>query len=97
MTTHKELISLMVGRELSFEPDPRRAASDAAICPRTQQSRRRTGCVDVTFTLRYGEIVCLAGLLGAGRTETCEAIFGARPIRAGQPEGRRPGTAPEKP
>lgn len=80
--THKELVSLMVGRELSFEPDPRRAAIDAGYALELKNivaDRVR----DVTFSLRYGEIVCLAGLLGAGRTETCEAIFGVRPIRAG--------------
>ncbi len=82
-TTHKELISLMVGRELSFEPDPRRAPKDAGIA----LELRNVAAAPVkaaTFTLRYGEILCLAGLLGAGRTETCEAIFGARPIESGQ-------------
>ena len=39
--------------------------------------------VSASFSVRYGEIVCLAGLLGAGRTEVCEAIFGARPIQSG--------------
>lgn len=82
-TTHRELISLMVGRELSFEPDPRRASQDAAVA----LELRNVAAAPVksaTFTLRYGEILCLAGLLGAGRTETCEAIFGARPIESGQ-------------
>jgi ABC-type sugar transport system ATPase subunit len=81
-TTHSELISLMVGRELSFEPDPRRANPDAAIALEVRNlSADRV--VSASFSLRYGEIVCLAGLLGAGRTEVCEAIFGARTIHSG--------------
>jgi ABC-type sugar transport system ATPase subunit len=80
--THSELISLMVGRELSFEPDPRRAKADAPVALEVRNlSADRV--VSASFSLRYGEIVCLAGLLGAGRTEVCEAIFGARPIHSG--------------
>ena len=82
-TTHKELISLMVGRELSFEPDPRRASQDAAVALELR-NLSAAPVKSASFTLRYGEILCLAGLLGAGRTETCEAIFGARPIQSGQ-------------
>lgn len=82
-TTHKELISLMVGRELSFEPDPRRASQDAAVALELR-NLAAAPVKSASFTLRYGEILCLAGLLGAGRTETCEAIFGARPIQSGQ-------------
>ena len=81
-TNHDELISLMVGRELSFEPDKRRSDPSAKVALRLdklQADRVR----DASFSLRYGEIVCLAGLLGAGRTETCEAIFGVRPITGG--------------
>ena len=82
LATHGELISLMVGRELSFEPDPRRAKTDAAIALEVRNlSADRVA--SASFSLHYGEIVCLAGLLGAGRTEVCEAIFGARPIHAG--------------
>jgi L-arabinose transport system ATP-binding protein len=73
----------MVGRELSFEPDPRRAAKDAGIALELK-NLAADPVKSATFTLRYGEILCLAGLLGAGRTETCEAIFGARPIQSGQ-------------
>ena len=80
--SHRELISLMVGRELSFEPDPRRAAPDAAIALEVRDLAADP-VVSASFTLRYGEILCLAGLLGAGRTEVCEAIFGARPISGG--------------
>ena len=50
---------------------------------RGPRPRRPTPVVSASFSLRYGEIVCLAGLLGAGRTEVCEAIFGARPIQSG--------------
>ena len=80
--THRELISLMVGRELSFEPDARRAPSDAAIALEVR-NLAADPVVSATFSLRYGEIVCLAGLLGAGRTEVCQAIFGVRPIQEG--------------
>jgi ABC-type sugar transport system ATPase subunit len=78
----RELISLMVGRELSFEPDPRRATADAAVALEVR-NLAADRVVSASFSLRYGEIVCLAGLLGAGRTEVCEAIFGARPIQSG--------------
>jgi ribose transport system ATP-binding protein/rhamnose transport system ATP-binding protein len=80
--THDELISLMVGRELSFEPDPRRAASNASVALEVRDLVADP-VVSASFSIRYGEIVCLAGLLGAGRTEVCEAIFGARPIQSG--------------
>ncbi len=80
--THDDLISMMVGRELSFQPDPRRAAPDAAVALEVR-NLAAAPVVSASFSLRYGEIVCLAGLLGAGRTEICEAIFGARPIESG--------------
>jgi ABC-type sugar transport system ATPase subunit len=80
--TPRELIALMVGRELSFEPDPRRAPQDAAIALEVQDLVADP-VVSASFFLRYGEILCLAGLLGAGRTEVCEAIFGARPMQSG--------------
>ena len=80
--TSGELISLMVGRELSFEPDPRRAARDAAVALEVRDLVADP-VVSASFSLRYGEIVCLAGLIGAGRTEVCQAIFGARSIQSG--------------
>ena len=86
---HNDLISLMVGRELSFEPDPRRAPETAKVALELTNVKADR-VADATFKVRYGEIVCLAGLLGAGRTETCEVIFGVRPLLAGslKVEGR---------
>jgi ABC-type sugar transport system ATPase subunit len=81
--THDDLIALMVGRELSFEPDPRRAAPDAKVALEVIDLVAEP-VLGVSFSVRYGEIVTLAGLVGAGRTETCEAIFGARPIQSGR-------------
>jgi ABC-type sugar transport system ATPase subunit len=81
--THGELISLMVGRELSFEPDPRRVGADAPVALEVRDLVADP-VASASFSLRYGEIVCLAGLLGAGRTEVCEAIFGARAIQSGK-------------
>jgi ABC-type sugar transport system ATPase subunit len=81
--THDDLIALMVGRELSFDPDPRRAAPDATVALEVIDLVAEP-VLGVSFSVRYGEIVTLAGLVGAGRTETCEAIFGARPIQSGR-------------
>ncbi|MFP3624549.1 ATP-binding cassette domain-containing protein, partial [Burkholderia sp. SIMBA_051] len=39
---------------------------------------------DVSFTLRKGEILGFAGLMGAGRTEVARAVFGADPIESGE-------------
>jgi ABC-type sugar transport system ATPase subunit len=80
--TPDELIALMVGRELSFEPDARRAASDAVVALEVR-NLVADPVVGASFALRYGQILCLAGLVGAGRTEVCEAVFGARPIQSG--------------
>ncbi|WP_280269588.1 sugar ABC transporter ATP-binding protein [Nocardia wallacei] len=80
-----ELIGLMVGRPLD-ELFPRRAEQHAGGRPRLQVEGLSTTPVrgsdavalrDISFEVAEGEIVGLAGLMGAGRSEVLEALYGA--------------------
>lgn len=76
------LISMMVGRELA----PRVAAPAPPSGPDLLEVRglsRAPTVSDVSFTIRRGEILGMAGLVGAGRSETARLIFGADQPDAG--------------
>jgi galactofuranose transport system ATP-binding protein len=83
-----QLISTMLGRELaavehgatSFGEN--QATADEPVLE-AQGLVRRHVLDDISFDVRPGEIVGLAGLLGAGRSETARAIFGAQPLDSG--------------
>jgi len=77
-----ELIRLMADREVG-EHFPKRRAAPGEELLRVEGLCRRSLLHDVSFTLRRGEVVGLAGLLGAGRTELARAIVGADPHDAG--------------
>src|SRR5712692_2831250 len=83
-----ELIRAMVGRELKDLFPPRGARQGDVALEVRNLSRPRDAAgrdlSDVGFSLRCGEIVGLAGLVGAGRTELAESIFGAKPSARGQ-------------
>ena len=81
-TDMKELIRYMVGRELTGEYPPR----TKPIGEETLRVEHLTGngVKEINFTLHRGEILGFAGLLGAGRTETMQVIFGARKKDGGQ-------------
>ncbi|NPV85770.1 MAG: sugar ABC transporter ATP-binding protein [Anaerolineae bacterium] len=83
MTTPDELISLEVGRELSFDPDTARAPANAPLILEVE-NLVAPPVKHASLKVRAGEIVCLAGLVGAGRTELCEAIFGVRQRTTGK-------------
>jgi ribose transport system ATP-binding protein len=79
----EEIIQAMVGREVDEQfPDPPDTVAEPLLEVR---SLHRAGAFsDVSFTLHRGEILGIAGLVGAGRTELARAIFGADPIDGGQ-------------
>jgi ribose transport system ATP-binding protein len=87
-----DLIRLMVGRSLDAHfPDLPPVSADAPVVLRVRGLRASTHVNDVTFDVHAGEIVGLAGLVGAGRTEIVRAIAGADMPTAGEVdvEGRR--------
>ena len=77
-----EIIKHMVGRELTTiytrTPHP---PGEELLC--VEHLSREPLLKDVCFSLRAGEIVGLAGLIGAGRTELCRALFGLDAIHQG--------------
>jgi ABC-type sugar transport system ATPase subunit len=81
--SHGEIIRHMAGRELK-EIFPPRAAPKGDVLLRVERLTREGKFEDVTFEARAGEVVGLAGLAGAGRTELVEAIFGAQTADAGE-------------
>jgi rhamnose transport system ATP-binding protein len=77
------LIRHMVGRELT-ELFPKEEAQIGAPVLEVRGLAREGVFRDVSFSLRRGEILGLAGLVGAGRTEVARAIFGIDPLDAGK-------------
>jgi ABC-type sugar transport system ATPase subunit len=81
----RELIRLMVGRELTdIYGKPARVVREGAPRIRISGLSRPAAFEDVSLEIWPGEIVGLAGLVGAGRTEVGRALFGAEPASGGQ-------------
>jgi ABC-type sugar transport system ATPase subunit len=77
------LVRMMVGRDLSRLFTEARS-TDAPVRLEVRGLSRRGVLHDVSFAVRGGEIVGLAGLVGAGRTELARCLFGADGINNGQ-------------
>ena len=77
------LISMMVGRELT-NIFPKTDAPIGEIILSVRNLTRKGIVHDINFDLRRGEILGLAGLMGAGRTEVIEGIFGIKEIDSGE-------------
>jgi len=77
------LIRLMVGRDIQ-DLYPRRTSKVGELILEVKHLTRKGVVQDVSFSIRAGEILGFAGLVGAGRTETMRAIFGADRLDSGE-------------
>ena len=76
-TTENDIITLMAGRQIEVTyPDRRKAIGESTL--NVQHLTRAGEFDDVSFQLHTGEILSIFGLVGSGRSELVETIFGAR-------------------
>ncbi|MCR8645545.1 sugar ABC transporter ATP-binding protein [Paenibacillus sp. N1-5-1-14] len=82
--TIDQIIAMMVGREIYSTAQVRQEQGEQESVLEVKHLKRGNAVKDVSFTLRKGEILGFAGLMGAGRTEVARAIFGADRMEAGE-------------
>jgi ribose transport system ATP-binding protein len=82
--TIEQIVRMMVGRTI-YESSPEVPEQDnQPVVLEVRNLNRGTALRGINFTLRKGEILGFAGLMGAGRTEVARAIFGADPVDSGE-------------
>jgi len=82
--TTQQIINMMVGRVIYEEPKTKsNVPTGAPVVLKVDKLNAGKLVKDVSFELHKGEILGFAGLMGAGRTETARAVFGADPIQSG--------------
>ena len=81
--TQPQLIGMMVGRELTTL-FPKESVEIGDPFLEVRHLRRKGALEDISFVLRRREILGLAGLVGAGRTELVRVLFGADPLDGGE-------------
>ena len=82
--TKEDIINMMVGRVIYEEPKTEsHVPKDAPVVLKVEHLNAGRMVKDVSFELRKGEILGFSGLMGAGRTETARALFGADPKTSG--------------
>jgi len=83
--TKEDIINMMVGRVIYEEPKTHSMCPpDAPVVLKVEHLNAGRMVQDVSFELHKGEILGFSGLMGAGRTETARAIFGADPKQSGK-------------
>lgn len=83
-TTPKQVVNLMVGRNIDRLFEKEGSATSQTPALEVKDLARKGVFEHITFTVHAGEILGLAGLVGAGRTEILRAIFGADPFDEGE-------------
>ncbi len=82
--TKDDIINMMVGRVIYEDPKTESSVpKDAPVVLKVENLNAGRMVQDVSFELHKGEILGFSGLMGAGRTETARAIFGADPKTSG--------------
>jgi len=85
--TKEEIINMMVGRVIYEDPKAQSNVPEGSeVILKVKNMNAGKMVKDVSFELRKGEILGFAGLMGAGRTETARALFGADRIESGMVE-----------
>ena len=83
-STKDDIINMMVGRVIYEDPKTQsNVAKDAPVVLKVEHLNAGKMVKDVSFELHKGEILGFSGLMGAGRTETARALFGADPKDGG--------------
>lgn len=83
-TPMPKIIAMMVGRTLEANEKNIPDTTSNEVLLDVRNINRARAIRNVSFTVRRGEIVGFAGLMGAGRTEVARAVFGADPIESGE-------------
>ncbi|HEY1723714.1 MAG TPA: sugar ABC transporter ATP-binding protein [Magnetospirillaceae bacterium] len=83
-TSVDAIIGMMVGRKLEEVVRTHASGHDGELALEVRNLNCGPLCKDVSFSLRRGEILGFAGLMGAGRTEVARAIFGADKLESGE-------------
>ena len=83
--TKDDIVKMMVGRVIyGDKKEESTVPADAPVVLEVKNLNRGKELRNVNFTLRRGEILGFSGLMGAGRTETARAIYGADPYDSGE-------------
>jgi ribose transport system ATP-binding protein len=82
--THDNMVRLMVGRELVDHQAKREKSDGRTGLEIRNLSTRRFPTAEVSLSVRHGEVLGIAGLIGSGRTELAQTLFGIDSMVSGQ-------------
>jgi rhamnose transport system ATP-binding protein len=82
--SREQLIAMMVGRQVAAVFPKREVPLGPVALELRGLTSREAGVYDVSLTVRAGEILGIAGLVGSGRTQLAETVFGLTPAESGE-------------